>query len=117
MKAESRLKSGRELVQVMSDQADVISSERNTLWDEVKELKEKLERRTGQLRASQKALKKERKLLERSKERFFTSTYNMMVRRAAKVGVDHKLILIEILDDLVDQEVVPDQPFLVSSTS
>lgn len=103
VKADSELKSARELMQVMFDQSDAISSERNTLCDEVKELKEKLERGTVQLKAIRKALKKEKRLLEWSEERFFTSTYNMMVKRAAGAGLDHKSILIEGLDDPIGQ--------------
>lgn len=42
-------------------------------------------------------------------------TYDMMVQRVAKAGLDHKLVLIDGLDDPVGQDTVPDAPLVVSS--
>lgn len=39
----------------------------------------------------------------------------MMVRRVADAGLDHKLILLEGLEDLVRKEAVPEEPLVVSS--
>lgn len=62
-------------------------------------------------------LKKEKKILERSEEGFFTSTYNLMVSSVVEAGLDHKSILIDGLGDLVGQENAPKQPLQVFSTS
>lgn len=88
---------------MMSDQADAFTFERNILQDDMKDLQKRFSRRTNQLRASLRALRKEKKRSKRSEEHFFMSTCNMMVRRAAEAGLDHKLILLEGLEDLVSQ--------------
>lgn len=62
-----------------------------------------------QLRVNRKALRKEKKKLERSEERFFISTYDMMVRRVAEVGLDQKLILMKGLEDPLVVSSNPDE--------
>lgn len=86
IKAEADMKSARDLIEVMGNQADVITTERDGLQTEVQRLKTRLERRTSQLRESRKALKKEKKLLERSEERFFLCTHDLMVRRVTEAA-------------------------------
>lgn len=115
VKAKSYLKSTRDMIEVMTSQADAISTERDNLRDEVKRLQEKVDRRTAQLRASRKGLRKEKKKLERSEEHFFMSTYDMIVRKLVEAGLDHKLVLIDGLGDLVDKEVALNAPLVVSS--
>lgn len=115
-KAESDLKSAQELIQVMTDQADAITTERNTLRDNVKDLLKKVDRRITPLRTRRKVLKKEKKFLERSEECFFTLTNNLM-GRVAEVGLDHKLVTLEGLHDPVDKEAVLKEPLVVSYAS
>lgn len=43
------------------------------------------------------------------------ATYNMMVREAHSAVQDHKMLLIDGFDDPVGQEVLPDEPLVVSS--
>lgn len=115
VKAEQDLKTTRELVQVVSDQVDAISSERNFLKEDVGRLKKKITQRNDQLRDTRNELHKEKKKLERPEEKFFLSTYNMLVRIAHSAGVDYKVLLIEGLDDPVGQEELTDEPLVVSS--
>lgn len=117
VKAESDLRSANDLIETMTNQADAITTERDGLQNEVKRLKDKLEKRSSQLTASRKALKKEKKLLERSEDRLFLSTHDLMVRRAAEAGLDHKLVLLEGMPDLVGWVDAPDQLLVVSSAS
>lgn len=117
VKAESDLRLANDLIETMTNQADAISIERDNLQTEVRRLKEKLERRPVQAKASRKALKKQNKLLERSEERFFLSTHDMLVRRAAEAGLDHTKMLLEGMPDPVSREDGPDQPLVVSSAS
>lgn len=64
IKAEADQRSANDLIEVMGNQAHAITAQRDELQDEVRRLKEKLDKRTGQLKASRKAVKKEKKLLE-----------------------------------------------------
>lgn len=56
VKAEQDLKTARELVQIMSDQAEVITSERNLLKEDVGYLWRKITQRNTQLQMSGKEL-------------------------------------------------------------
>lgn len=115
IKVESNLKSAQELIETMTNQSDAITTERDQLRDEVKRLKDQLVKRTGQAKASRKALKRKKKLLERSEERFFLSTHDLMVRRAANAGLDYKPLIIEGMEDPVGRPYAPDQALVVSS--
>lgn len=115
VKAKDDHRTARELVQVVSDQADAISAERNHLKEDLKHVQNRIKRRNKQLKATRKALQKEKKKLELSEERFFTTIYEMMVRRVAEAGLDHKLILLEVLDVPIGKEPVPEEPLVVFS--
>lgn len=105
VKAESELKTVHELVQVISDQDDAITSKSNMLQGDVKNF----QKRVGRGRISL-------VLFERRKRDWSgVFTYNMMVLRVAEAGLDHKLIPLGGLDDLVGQEAVLDAPLVVSS--
>ena len=117
VKAESGLKSTRTLLETVTNQVDGIKNERDQLLDEVQGLKDQVKRRTNQARASRKELKKQKKLLERSEERFFLSTHDLLVRRAAEAGLDHKAVMLEGMDDPVGRDDGPDQGLVVSSAS
>lgn len=71
--------------------------------------------RNERLRSCRKELQKEKKKPERSEECFFTATYNMMLRKAHAAGSDHKLLLIDGLEDPFVQEEILDEPLIVSS--
>lgn len=71
VKAELEVKTAWELVQVMFDQADAITFERNMLQDDVKDLPKRVIRPTEQFKASRRFLRKEKKRLEQFKECFF----------------------------------------------
>lgn len=115
VKAKEEMKMERELVQVVSDQADAISSERNILKEYVEKFQKKIKQRNVQLRNTRKELWKEKKRLESFEYRFFTSTYNMMARKAHSAGLDYKVLLLEGFDDPVCQKELPDEPQVVSS--
>lgn len=114
VKAEGEFRSAQDLVQVMSDQVEAICAERDQLREDLEVAQGRVSRRTEQLKASRKALRKEKKRLEHSEERIFTTTYAMMVLRVADAGLDHKLVLLQGLDDPVGKEVVPEEHLVVS---
>lgn len=93
----------------MTEQSEAKTSEGDLLRVDVANLKKRLNRRNAQLKANRKELRKEKKKLERTDERLFTSTFNKMVRKAHEVGLDHKLLLIEGMEDPVGQEDAPDE--------
>lgn len=43
------------------------------------------------------------------------STYSMMMRKAHSAGLDHKVLILEGLNDPVGQEELPDEALVVSS--
>lgn len=117
IKAEGDLRTALSQVEVVSGQAEAISRERDQLKEDLKKAQDRLRRRNDQRKATRKDVKKEKKRLKLSEERFFTTTYEKMVRRAAEAGLDHKLILLEGLEDPVGKESAPEEPLVIPSES
>ena len=117
VKAEAHLESAQKLLETIQGQADALKTERDQLREEVQRLKDLSVKRTRQAMAGRRALKKQKKLLEQSEERFFLSTHDLLVRRAAEAGLDYKAVMLEGMDDPVGRDDGPDQGLVVSSAS
>lgn len=73
----------------------VLKTERDALVEEVTTLRVRLALRNDQLKASQKTIRKSKKLLDLNEERCYHMGFDDAVKKSHTQGFDHKLLMSE----------------------